>query len=110
MISTFRRKLTCVSRVCFLLRKQRCSLHKFDYPAITIDWSGAGSAKVAKEVVIAACGVSDKYPQGKSAGMVRAIEGLETLTSFPASGLRGKAVWIIDDAAASKLSPAYTAK
>uniref|UniRef100_A0A7S2BMB5 Glucosamine/galactosamine-6-phosphate isomerase domain-containing protein n=1 Tax=Florenciella parvula TaxID=236787 RepID=A0A7S2BMB5_9STRA len=64
----------------------------------------------AKEVVIAACGVSDKYPQGKSAGMVRAIEGLETLVSFPASGLRGKSVWILDEAAASKLSPAYTSK
>lgn len=62
----------------------------------------------AKEVVIAACGVSDKYPQGKSAGMARAIEGEETTTSFPASGLRSVATWIIDEAAGSRLSSAYT--
>ena len=61
----------------------------------------------AREVVIAACGVSDKYPQGKSAGMKRAIEGEETLSSFPASGLRGCATWIVDEAAASKLSEVY---
>jgi len=61
----------------------------------------------AKEVVIAACGVSEKYPQGKSAGMARAIEGEETAVSFPASGLRNVATWIIDEAAGSKLSEAY---
>ena len=38
----------------------------------------------AKEVVIAACGVSDKYPKGKSEAMKRAIEGAETPSSFPA--------------------------
>ena len=61
----------------------------------------------ASEVIIAACGVSDKYPQGKSVGMARAIEGPESLESFPAVGLRGVATWIMDEAAASKLSPKY---
>jgi len=61
----------------------------------------------ASEVIIAACGVSDKYPQGKSAGMARAIEGEETSESFPASALRSVATWIIDEAAASKLSSEY---
>ena len=66
--------------------------------------------KAAKEVVIAACGVSEKYPQGKSAGMLRAIHGAETLQSFPASGLRKAAVWIIDEAAGSKLPAEYLRK
>ena len=61
----------------------------------------------AKQVVIAACGVSDKYPQGKSDAMRRAIEGEENLSSFPASGLRPVATWVLDEAAASKLSPEY---
>jgi 6-phosphogluconolactonase len=38
----------------------------------------------AKQVVVAACGVSDKYPQGKSEGMRRAILAPEeTLTDVP---------------------------
>ena len=45
--------------------------------------------------------------QGKSAAMKRAIEGSETLQTFPASGLRGVATWIIDEAAASELSEEY---
>jgi len=62
----------------------------------------------AKQVVVAACGVSDKYPQGKSAGMRRAIVAQdETLQSFPAVGLRGVATWVMDKAAASKLGDAY---
>ena len=61
----------------------------------------------AKQVVIAACGVSDKYPQGKSDAMRRAIEGEESLVSFPASGLRPVATWVLDEAAASKLPPEY---
>ena len=62
----------------------------------------------AKQVVVAACGVSDKYPQGKSDGMRRAIvaEG-ETLQTFPAVGLRSVATWIMDEAAASKLGDEY---
>lgn len=63
--------------------------------------------KAALKVVVAACGVSDKYPQGKSAGMKRAIIDDETLQSFPAAGLRDKATWIMDEAAASKLGPKY---
>merc|ERR1711902_400648 len=47
----------------------------------------------AKKVLIAACGVSEKYPQGKSEAMKRAIEGAETLQSFPAAGLRSSASW-----------------
>jgi 6-phosphogluconolactonase len=58
----------------------------------------------AKQVVVAACGVSDKYPQGKSDGMRRAIvDPNETPQTFPASSLRPVATWILDDAAASKL-------
>ena len=61
----------------------------------------------AKEVVIAACGVSDKYPKGKSEAMARGIEGDETPTTFPAVGLRGCATWIIDAAAGGALSSSY---
>ena len=62
----------------------------------------------ARQVVIAACGVSDKYPQGKSDGMRRAIaEEQETLVSFPAVGLREMALWVMDQPAASKLDAKY---
>lgn len=61
----------------------------------------------AKEVVIAACGVSDKYPMGKSEAMARGIEGDETPSTFPGTGLRGVATWILDAAAAGTLSPDY---
>ena len=58
----------------------------------------------SKQVVVAACGVSDKYPQGKSDGMRRAIcDTNESLASFPAVGLRSVATWVLDEAAASKL-------
>jgi hypothetical protein len=64
----------------------------------------------AKKVVVAACGVSDKYPQGKSAGMRRAVAADdETLQTFPAVGLRSVATWIMDKAAASKLGDQYNA-
>ena len=62
----------------------------------------------AKQVIVAACGVSDKYPQGKSEGMRRAIlDPEETPQTFPAVGLRQKATWIMDQAAASKLGDEY---
>jgi 6-phosphogluconolactonase len=61
----------------------------------------------AAEVVIAACGVSEKYPKGKSAAMARGIEGEETPSTFPAVGLRDCATWILDQAAASTLSVDY---
>lgn len=62
----------------------------------------------ATQVVVAACGVSDKYPQGKSAGMQRAVVAEEeSLQSFPAVGLRKTATWIMDEAAASKLGEKY---
>lgn len=61
-----------------------------------------------KKVVIAACGVSDKYPQGKSDGMRRAIVADdETLKTFPAVGLRDCATWVLDKMAASKLGDDY---
>lgn len=62
----------------------------------------------AREVVIAACGVSDKYPQGKSDGMRRAIAAdNETVQTFPAVGLREVATWVMDVPAASKLGNKY---
>jgi 6-phosphogluconolactonase len=62
----------------------------------------------AKQVVVAACGVSDKYPLGKSAAMRQAIVSeSETLQSFPAIGLRDVATWILDEAAARQLGKAY---
>jgi len=77
-----------------------------DPPSITLNLD---VMKGARQVVVAACGVSDKYPQGKSAGMRRAIvEEEETLDTFPAVGLRPVATWIMDKAAASRLGDAYT--
>jgi 6-phosphogluconolactonase len=64
--------------------------------------------KAAKKIVIAACGVSDKYPQGKSDGMRRAIvDEAETVATFPVVGLRDVTTWVLDEAAASKLGEAY---
>jgi 6-phosphogluconolactonase len=74
-------------------------------PSITLSMPVMANAK---KVVVAACGVSDKYPQGKSAGMRRAVAADdETLQTFPAVGLRGVATWIMDKAAASKLGDEY---
>jgi 6-phosphogluconolactonase len=62
----------------------------------------------SKQVVVAACGVSDKYPQGKMEGMRRAVStDNETLQTFPAVGLRSVATWIMDEAAASKPGDVY---
>jgi len=62
----------------------------------------------AKQVIIAAFGVSEKAPKGKGAAMLRAIEGEdETATSFPCVGLRGAASWVLDGAAAKELSFDY---
>ena len=75
-------------------------------PSITLSLPVMQSAK---KVVIAACGVSDKYPQGKSAGMKRAIaDEKETIQTFPAVGLRNCATWVVDEAAASKLGDRYS--
>jgi 6-phosphogluconolactonase len=74
-------------------------------PSITLSMPVMANAK---KVVVAACGVSDKYPLGKSAGMRRAVAADdETLQTFPAVGLRGVATWIMDKAAASKLGEKY---
>mmetsp|Transcript_14112 Transcript_14112/g.21662 ORF Transcript_14112/g.21662 Transcript_14112/m.21662 type:complete len:304 (-) Transcript_14112:307-1218(-) len=75
-----------------------------DPPSITLSLP----VMKGKKTVIAACGVSDKYPQGKSAGMRRAIAADdENLQSFPAVGLRDCATWVLDKAAASKLGEEY---
>jgi len=64
----------------------------------------------ARQVIVAACGVSDKYPQGKSEGMRRAVVAEEeSPESFPAVGLRPVATWVMDRAAASKLGSEYGA-
>jgi 6-phosphogluconolactonase len=63
--------------------------------------------QASKEVVIAACGVSEKYPKGKSEAMGRGVEGDETPSTFPAVGLRPYADWYLDNAAAQTLSVDY---
>jgi len=76
-----------------------------DPPSITLSLPVMANAR---EVIVAACGVSEKYPQGKSEGMRRAVAATdETLTTFPGVGLRDVATWVMDDAAASKLGDAY---
>ena len=76
-----------------------------DPPSITLSLP---VMKAAQKVIVAACGVSEKYPQGKSAGMKRAVEELETIQSFPAVGLREVATWIMDEPAASLLDKKYS--
>ena len=62
----------------------------------------------ARSLVVAACGVSDKDPAGKAESMRRAIaEPNAGVEEFPAVGLRLKAKWILDQAAASKLGDDY---
>ena len=65
--------------------------------------------QAAKEVIVAACGVSEKAPKGKGAAMLRAIEGSEdTASTFPVVGLRGdRTWWVLDGAASSELSVDY---
>ena len=76
-----------------------------DPPSITLTLPVMAAAR---QVVVAACGVSDKYPQGKSEGMRRAVaDPTETIRTFPAVGLRGVATWMMDEAAASKLGASY---
>ena len=61
----------------------------------------------SKKVLVASAGVSEKYPMGKSEAMKTAIEGSEGPQAFPAQVLRSSAQWLLDEAAASKLSPEY---
>ncbi len=50
----------------------------------------------------------DKYPQGRSDGMRRAIVADdETLTSFLAVRLRDCTIWVLDEMAGSKLCYVY---
>jgi 6-phosphogluconolactonase len=86
-------------------KKWVLSVDMKDPPSISLSLPVMASAK---EVIVAACGVSEKYPQGKSDAMKRAVvDEDETLQSFPAVGLRKRATWIMDEAAASKLGDAY---
>lgn len=68
-----------------------------------------GLMRAAKEVLVAACGVSEKAPMGKGAAMLRAIESTDdTPSTFPAVGLRGERTWwVLDGAASSELSVDY---
>jgi hypothetical protein len=69
----------------------------FDY----VEYAGHGQRQES-------CRGGMRYPQGKSAGMRRAVAADdETLQTFPAVGLRGVATWIMDKAAASKLGDKY---
>ena len=64
------------------------------------------------EVVVAACGTSEKAPTGKAAAIRRVFEGAaETPQSLPASCLRAarNVTWLIDRIAAADLSVAYNA-
>lgn len=62
----------------------------------------------AARVLVAACGVSDKYPKGKSEAMGKAIEDEDqTPSTFPAVGLRSRAFWVLDAAAGSTLGVDY---
>jgi len=77
-------------------------------PSITLSLPAMRSAR---QSVVAACGVSDKYPRGKSEGMRRAVSAeRETPQTFPAVGLRGFSTWIMDEAAASELGDDYLSK
>ena len=62
----------------------------------------------ARRMLIAACGVSDKYPQGKSEAMGKAIEDeAQTPDTFPAVGLRSRAFWVLDATAGATLGVDY---
>ncbi len=75
-----------------------------DPPSITLSLP----VMSGKKPVVAACGVSDKYPQGKSDVMRRAIsaEG-ETFKTFPAVGLRERSSYVLDEMAAIALGDGY---
>lgn len=61
-----------------------------------------------REVVVVACGSAEKDPASKADALARALEGpMETPRTLPASAVRGCASWIVDKAAASKLSLLY---
>lgn len=58
----------------------------------------------AKSTVISAAGQSVKYPNGKASAMRLAIaDGDVTPKDFPASALRGNAVWILDEPNGSEM-------
>lgn len=71
-------------------------------PSITLS---PAAMMASKKVLVASAGVSEKYPLGKSEAMKTAIEGMEGPRAFPAQVLRGTAFWLLDEAAASALSP-----
>jgi len=57
----------------------------------------------ARRSVVACAGTSAKAPLGKARAMVRALEAAETPMSFPASALREKATWLLDEDSAALL-------
>lgn len=61
----------------------------------------------SKTAVVASAGKSQKYPLGKAEAMIRCLEANETPASFPASALRDKATWLLDEDAASLLKNKY---
>ncbi|CAE8735157.1 unnamed protein product [Polarella glacialis] len=73
-------------------------------PSITLT---PNAILASRDILVASAGVSEKYPMGKSEAMKTAIEGTEGPRSFPAQVLRGRARWLLDAAAASKLSSSY---
>lgn len=57
-----------------------------------------------KKAIVACAGRSSKAPLGKAFAMVKALEREdETPMTFPASKLRDKAIWLIDESSASLL-------
>lgn len=59
----------------------------------------------SKTCVVACAGRSSKAPLGKAQAMVRAFNENETPMSFPASALRDKAIWLIDEPTALYVKP-----
>lgn len=58
----------------------------------------------AKQSVVSAAGKSDKYPAGKAAAMLRAIDDEHvTPREFPACALRQTTVWILDEPNGSEM-------
>ena len=81
-------------------------------PITGVDGMGKVSTKLSlslrsmlasRTAIVACAGTSAKAPLGKAEAMVRALEADETPMSFPASALRGKATFLLDESSASLL-------
>merc|ERR1719298_268724 len=105
--ASYERKLKALDATR-LPRDAKTGLPIFDLMLVGVGDDGhVGSLYPNRAEVIDACGVSEKYPKGKSEAMGRGIEGDETPSTFPAVGLRAVADWIVDNAAAATLSVDY---